>query len=84
MPMLRNIGSDYSVFVSTFYSRRIFICNWKLSSLDAFAESLIQKKDKLVQMGVIQTSKNQALFVGDSNNAQERGKCKGKEPKTTY
>ena len=32
-------------------------------------------------MGVIQTSKNQALFVGDSNNAQERGKHKGKKTK---
>ena len=29
----------------------------------------------------IHTSKNQALFVGDSNNAQERGKHKGKETK---
>ena len=34
-------------------------------------------------MGVIQTSKNQALFVGDSNNAQARGKHKGKETKNT-
>ena len=32
-------------------------------------------------MGVIQTSKNQALLVTDSNNAQERGKQKGKETK---
>ena len=35
-----------------------------MPSLDAFVESLIQEKDKLVQMGVIQTSKNQALDVG--------------------
>ena len=52
-----------------------------MPSLDAFVESLIQEQDKLVQMGVIQTSKNQALFVGDSNNAHERGKHKGKETK---
>ena len=32
-------------------------------------------------MGVIQNSKNKALFVGDSNNVQERGKHKGKETK---
>ena len=32
-------------------------------------------------MGVIQTSKNQALLVTDSNNVQERGKHKGKETK---
>ena len=32
-------------------------------------------------MGVIQTSKNQALLVIDSNNAKERRKQKGKETK---
>ena len=51
--------------------------------LDYFSESLIQEQDKLVQMGVIQTSKNQALSVGDSNNVQARGKHKGKETKNT-
>ena len=54
-----------------------------MPSLNAFVDSLIQDQDKLVQMGVIQTSKNQALFVGDSNNAQEREKLKGKETKNT-
>ena len=34
-------------------------------------------------MGVIHTSKNQALLVTNSNNAQERGKNKGKDPKST-
>ena len=34
-------------------------------------------------MGVIQTSKNQALLMKDSNNAQARGKHKGKDPKAT-
>ena len=32
-------------------------------------------------MGVIQTSKNQALLVTESNNVQARGKHKGKETK---
>ena len=51
--------------------------------LDAFAKYLIQEQDKLVQMGVIQTSKNQALLLANSNNAQERWKHKGKETKNT-
>ena len=59
------------------------IPNWKMPSLDAFVESLILEKDKLVQMGVIQTSKNQAFLVTYSNNVQERGKHKGKETKIT-
>ena len=54
-----------------------------MPSLDDFVESLIQKQDKLVQMGVIQTSKNQALLMTDSKNVQERGKNKGKETKKT-
>ena len=51
--------------------------------LDNFVDSLIQEKYKLVQMGVIHTSKNQALLVIESNNAQSRGKNKGKETKKT-
>ena len=54
-----------------------------MPSLNAFVESLIQEQDKLVQMGVIQTSKNQTLFVINSNNVQARGKHKGKETKNT-
>ena len=46
-------------------------------------ESLIQEQDKLVQMGVFQTSKNQALLMSDSNNVKARGKRKGKEPKAS-
>ena len=56
--VINNLGSEYSIFVSTFHSERDSIPNWKMPSLDAFVESLIQEQDKLVQMGVIQTSKN--------------------------
>ena len=83
LSILRNIRLEYSVFVSTFHSRRASIPNWKFPSLDSFVESLIQEQDKLVQMGVIQTSKNQALLMKYSNNVQERGKHKGKETKTS-
>ena len=34
-------------------------------------------------MGVIQTSKDQALFIPDSFEAQAKGKSKKKEPKAT-
>ena len=80
---LSNLGSEYSVFFFTFHSGRNSIPNWKLPYLDSFVESLIQDQDNLVQMGVIQTSKNQALFMLDSKNAKSKGKHKGKEPKYT-
>ena len=75
--------AEYLVFVFTLDFGRASIPNWKMPSLDAFVESLIQEQDKLVQMGVIQTSKNQALLMIESNNAQARGKHKGKETKNT-
>ena len=34
-------------------------------------------------MGVLQTSKNQALMKSDSINVQDKGKHKGKEPKAS-
>ena len=80
--VLRKIGLEYSVFVSTFHSGRVpSIPNWKMPSLYDFVESLIQEQDKLVQMGVIDTSKKLELLVTDSNNAQARGKHKGMDTK---
>ena len=52
-----------------------------MPSLDAFAESLIQEQEKLIQMGVLNASKNRALLAGDSRNAQAKGKKKGNENK---
>ena len=83
LSFLRNLGLEFSIFVSNFHYGRVCISNWKMSSLDAFAESLIQEQEKLIQMGVLQTSKNQELLAGDSSNAQARGKQKGNETKNT-
>ena len=81
--MKRNLGSKCSIFVSTFHSIRDSIPNWKMPSRNAFAKSLIQEQYKLVQMGVIHTSKNQELLMIVSKNVQARGKHKGKGPKAT-
>ena len=35
----------------------------------------------MVQMGVLRTSKNQAILVTDSTKEQDKGRPKGKEPK---
>ena len=73
--------AEYSVFVLIFHSGRASIPNWKMPSLDSFSESLIQEQEKLLQMGVIKTSKYQSFLVTDSTKAQAKGKSKGKEPK---
>ena len=66
-----------------FHSKRERFPDWKLPSLDSFSKSLIKEHDKLIRMGVIQTSKYQYLLVTDSSKAQEKGKSKKKEPKAT-
>ena len=81
LSVLNKIGSDYSLFVSTFHFGRDSIPNWKIPSLGGFAEFLIQEQEKLVQMGVLQTSKNQYFLMINSTNAQAKGRHKGKESK---
>ena len=61
--LLSKIGLEYYVFFFTFHSRSASIPNWKMPSLDAFVEFLIQEQDKFVQMRVVQNSKNQALLM---------------------
>ena len=83
LSVLRKLGYEYSLFVSTFHSGRASIPNWNIPSLDIFVESLIQEQDKLVQMGVLKISNNQDLPMLDSTNAQGKGKQNGKDPKAT-
>ena len=81
LSILNKIGTKYYVFVSIFHSRRASIPNWKIPSFDSFVNSLIHEQEKFIDMGVIKTSKDQALLVIDSTKAQVKGKSKGKEPK---
>ena len=41
LSILSKLGSELSVFVSTFHSGILSMPNWKIPSLDAFVESLI-------------------------------------------
>ena len=81
LSILKKLGSEYYVFFSIFHSKQEIFNDWKIPSLDSFSESLIKKKDKFIGMGVIKTSKDQALLVSDSSKAQAKGKSKKKEPK---
>ena len=50
-----------------------------MPSLADFMESLTQEQDKLVMMGTIKPSKDQALIAGDSK-VDSKGKKKEKKP----
>ena len=82
LSILSKLASKYYVFVSIFHSKRERFPDWKVPSLDSFFESLIKEQDKLIRMGVIKTSKDEALLVFYSSKAQEKGKLK-KEPKSS-
>ena len=50
-------------------------------TLNAFIESLTNEHDKLVQMGIIKNSKDQALFVVGPKAMNGKGKQKNQNPK---
>ena len=66
MDILSNLGPNYSVFFSTFHATKLTAKASKMHSLTDFMESLTQEQDKLVMMGNIKPSKDQALVAGDS------------------
>ena len=63
LTILSKLGANYSVFVSTFRAGKLTKPGWKMPSLNAFIESLTSKHDKLLQMGIIRSSHDQALFA---------------------
>jgi hypothetical protein len=73
--ILFKLGSEYFVFVSTFYSMREAPGkSYQKPTLDSFCDALIREKDKLVQLGVNNT-------VGTSNkDLVSRQKYKPKNP----
>ena len=67
LAILSKIGPNYSIFVSTFHITKLMAQKWNIPSLEYFMESLTWEKERLVMMGTIKPSKDQALVVGDSN-----------------
>ena len=78
MAILSKLGPNYLVFVSTFHATKLIARAWKMPSLADFMESL-KEQDKLVMMGTIKPSKDQALVTGDSRVGSKRKK-KDKNP----
>ena len=64
--ILSNLGTAYSVFLSTFYAMQEALgTTYKKLSLENFCDDLIREKYNLVQLGVIITAgtSNKALVV---------------------
>ena len=74
LAILSKIGADYLVLVSTFHAGNITTPGWKMPTLNAFIESLTSQHDKLVQMGIIRSSRDQALHVSGPKYFNGKGK----------
>ena len=51
-----------------------------MPTLDSFIASLTYEHDKLIQMGIIRSSRDQALIVGGPKGANDKGKQRDKSP----
>ena len=80
LSILSKLGADYSVFVSTFHSGKLTTPNWKMPTLNAFIDSLTNEHDKLIQMGIIRSSKDQELVVGGPKATNGKGKQNNESP----
>ena len=76
LAILSKRSAGYSVFISTFHSLKLTTPNWRIPILNSFIESFTQEHDKLIQMGIIRTSKDQALVAGGPKVANDKGKQK--------
>ena len=74
-------------FVSTFHARKLITLGWNMPTLNAFIESLTSEHDKLVHMGIIRSSHDQALYASrpkylkGKRNQQKNPKTKFEAPK---
>jgi len=82
LSILSKITMEYSFFISTFHSVRLTSgATWEIPFIEAFIESLTQKKTDLNNMGKIKGSKVHALDVKDGSSHQDlksKNKYKGK------
>ena len=72
LAILSKLGDDYSLFVSTFHAGKLTTPGWNMP-LNAFIESLTSEHDKLVQMGIIRYSHDQALHVSRPKDLKGKG-----------
>ena len=48
LAILSKLGADYSIFVSTFRVGKLTTPGWKMTTLNAFIESITSEHDKLI------------------------------------
>lgn len=81
--LLDKLPSEYVAFVSSFHTHRSAQgSSYTSPSFDSFTEMLILEQSKLTMMGILKSSKSQAL-VANKGNQSNQGKGKNqKQPKS--
>ena len=74
LAFLSKLGADYSIFVSIFSAGKLTTPGWKMPTLNALIESLIEEHGKLIEMGIIISSHDQALLFLGSKYLKGEGK----------
>jgi hypothetical protein len=77
LSILSKLVPEYSVFVLSFQASKLTEEKWKIPPLNDFIAALNQEKSKLVQMGAIKHSKNQALAATNAPKSSGKDKKKG-------
>ena len=80
LAILTNLNVDYSDFVSTFQIVRLTTPNWNMPTLDAFIQSLNSENDKMIQVGIIRSPKDQALVTRGDKVVNDKGKQRDESP----
>jgi hypothetical protein len=79
LTILSNIGTEFSVFISTFHTVKLASgATWKMPSLEDFIESLTQDQTKLINMGAIKGPRAHSLTVHDGSHKYKKYKDKYK------
>jgi len=72
--VLSKLGPEYSIFVSSFHTHRVSMgAAYVEPTFDAFSNLLIQEEAKLIQMGIIKSSRPQALVASETKVLKESG-----------
>ncbi|GLJ23276.1 hypothetical protein SUGI_0440340 [Cryptomeria japonica] len=79
--LLDKLAPEYVAFVSSFQTHRLIVgSSYVMPSFDAFTEMLILEQSKLLNMGLLKSSKSKAL-VANQGNQGSQGKDSKKKKK---
>jgi hypothetical protein len=73
LTILAKLGLEYVFYVSTFHFGRYLLgSKWNMTTMEKFIDSLTQKQEKLIQMGLIKEPKAHALPMQDEKGSSNK------------